>query len=166
MIRQFFTTALAAAAIALAPSVVSAHEFKAGALEIGHPWSRATAPGAQIAGGYLTVTNTGTEADRLVSVTVPFAAKAEIHESTVQDGVAKMRPLADGVAIAAGAKVDIAPGGVHLMFVGLKQPLKQGQKVDGTLTFEKAGTVNVQFAVEPAGFTPNGMKADESHKGH
>lgn len=147
---------LAAAGIALGGLMLTggalrAHEFKAGAIEIEHPWSRATPGGAPVAGGYLVLKNTGATADRLVSATGVFAGKAEIHEMSVKDGVMSMRPLPDGLPIPAGASIALKPGGYHIMFLDLKAPLKEGTKVDGTLTFEKAGTVAVQFAVEGIG---------------
>ncbi len=130
------------------PWAASAHEFKVGDLEIDHPWSRATPPGAKVAGGYLTVTNHGSAPDRLVSISSDIAAKAEVHEMAVKDGVMTMRPVEGGVEIPAGGKVELKPGGYHLMLMGLKHPAKQGENFPATLTFEKAGSVTVEFQVE------------------
>src|SRR5690606_26613858 len=94
---------------------VLAHEFKFGDLEIGHPWSRATPHGAQVAGGYMTITNQGSSADRLVSVSSDISDKAEIHEMAVKDGVMTMRPVEGGLEIPAGATIELKPGGYHLM---------------------------------------------------
>lgn len=160
---NFRILAAAAALLALALPA-GAHEYKAGSLFIGHPWSRATVPGAKVGGAFLTVRNDGKEADRLVAVTVPFAAKAEIHESLEEDGVAKMRPIEGGVEIKPGETVEFAPGGKHLMFVGLTAPLKKGEKVKGELQFEKAGKVEVEFAVEAPGAKP-GKDMDHSKHG-
>lgn len=129
---------------------VFAHEFKLGDLEIEHPWSRATPAGAKVAGGYFTITNTGS-ADRLLSISSDISAKAELHEMGVKDGVMTMRPVSGGLEIPAGGKVALKPGGYHLMFVDLKRQPKQGETFSATLTFEKAGTVTVQFAVEGIG---------------
>ena len=153
---------LAAAASLLSAGFATAHEFKAGPLKIGHPWSRATPAGAKVGGGYLSIENTGTAADRLVSVSVPFAARAEVHEMAVKDGVMTMRPLEQGVEVPAGAKVEFKPGGYHIMFMELKQPLKQGEMMKGTLTFEKAGTVDVEFKVDA--IAAKGSEGE--HKGH
>lgn len=150
----------------LAAVPAAAHEFKAGQLTIGHPWSRATVPGAKVGGGYLTIKNDGSESDRLVSVSAPFAAKAEIHQSSVEDGVAKMRQIEGGVEVPPGQTVEFAPGGKHLMFVGLKDALKKGEKVKGDLTFEKAGKVEVEFAIEAAGAKPAAGMEGMDHKGH
>lgn len=153
---------LAAAALALSASFASAHEFKLGPLKIGHPWSRATPAGAKVGGGYLSIENTGTTPDRLVSVSVPFAAHAEMHEMAMKDGIMTMRPLEKGIEVPAGGKVEFKPGGYHIMFMNLKQPLKQGEMMKGTLTFEKAGSVDVEFKVDS--IAAKGGEAD--HKGH
>lgn len=144
----------------LAPAAL-AHDYKAGPLMIGHPWSRATPAGAKVGGGYLSIENTGATADRLVSVSVPFAGRAEIHEMAVTNGVMTMRPLEQGVDVPAGGKIELKPGGFHLMFLDLKEPLKQDERVKGTLTFEKAGTVEVEFKVESIGF--KGGETEHKH---
>lgn len=138
-----------AAALLAAP--VAAHEYKLGTLDIGHPWSRATLPGAKVAAGYLTIKNSGSEPDRLVSVSAGISGKGEIHEMAVTEGVMTMRPLANGLEIPAGGEVKLEPGSYHLMFKELNAPAVEGVKFPGTLTFEKAGTVDVEFAVEKAG---------------
>ncbi|MET3582511.1 copper(I)-binding protein [Mesorhizobium robiniae] len=130
---------------------VFAHEFRVGDLEIVHPWSRATPPGAKVAGGYFTITNTGSSPDRLLSISSDVSDKAELHEMGVKDGVMTMRPVTGGLEIPAGGKVALAPGGYHLMFIGLKRQPKQGEAFSAALTFEKAGTVTVEFAVESMG---------------
>lgn len=130
-----------------------AHEFKAGQLEIEHPWSRATPAGAKVAGGYFAVSNEGTSPDRLVSATAEIAGRTEIHEMAVKDGIMTMRMLPDGVAVPAKGELVFKPGSYHLMFMELKRPIKEGERFPGTLTFEKAGTVAVEFAVESMGKT-------------
>ena len=139
------------AVLAMLASAVSAHEYKAGSLEIKHPWARATPKGASVAGGYLTVVNKGTAPDRLVSFSSTAAGKFEMHEMSMDNGVMKMRPLANGIEIKPGQTVEFKPGSYHLMFMGLKAPFKKGENVKGTLTFEKAGTVEVEYAVEAIG---------------
>jgi len=126
-----------------------AQDFKVGAIEVGHPWSRATPAGARVAAGYLAIRNTGPQPDRLVSVTGEIAGRAEIHEMAVDDkGVMTMRPLADGLEIPAGGEAELKPGGYHIMFLDLKQGVKEGDAFKGTLTFEKAGAVEVEYTVE------------------
>ena len=131
-----------------------AHSYKLGSLEIGHPWARATPPTAPTGGGFLTITNKGTAADRLVSASSPAAASVQVHEMKMEGNVMRMRELANGLEIAPGATVTLAPGGLHMMMMGLKAPLKQGEKVPLTLVFEKAGTIDVEIAVEAMGATP------------
>ncbi|PBB95830.1 MULTISPECIES: copper chaperone PCu(A)C [unclassified Mesorhizobium] len=153
--RGFERLGLAVFALLLFACVpgAQAHEFKAGDLEVGHPWSRATPPGAKVAGGYFTVTNKGGSPDRLLSISSDISDKAELHEMSVKDGVMTMRPVSGGLVIPAGGKVALKPGGYHLMFIGLKRQPKQGEKFPATLTFEKAGSVKVEFAVEGMGET-------------
>ena len=157
-----FSYSLAAAALALSATLATAHDFKAGPLKIGHPWSRATPAGAKVGGGYLSIENTGSAPDRLVSIAVPFAARAEIHEMATKDGIMTMRPMDNGVEVSAGAKVEFKPGGYHIMFMELKQPLKQGETLKGTLTFEKAGSVDVEFKVDSIA----AKGGEGEHKGH
>ncbi len=152
--------AFATALVFVSIDAAAAHEFKIGAIEIGHPWSRATPPGAKVGGGYVTITNEGDTPDRLVAATFEGSASAEIHEMAVKDGVMTMRELADGLPIPAHETVTLAPSGLHLMFVGLKAPLVQGTEVKGTLTFEKAGTVEVAFAVDAIGAKPKAEDHD------
>jgi hypothetical protein len=118
---------------------------------IDNAWSRATPPGATVGAGYFTVTNKGSAPDRLIGVTSTAADHAEVHEMTMKNGVMTMRPLANGIEIKPGETVQLKPGGNHVMMFGLKQPLKAGEKVRGTLTFEKAGTVDIEFAVQGIG---------------
>jgi copper(I)-binding protein len=138
--------ALAALGLAL-PLAAFAHGFTIGALEIGHPYSVETAPGVRTGAGYLSVTNTGPSPDRLLAVKADFP-KVEIHETaTDAAGVARMGPVA-GVEIAPGATVELAPRGVHVMFMGLPAPLAAGARFPATLVFEHAGEVAVEFVVE------------------
>ncbi|TPM31869.1 copper chaperone PCu(A)C [Mesorhizobium sp. B2-3-4] len=145
------TIMLAFVLVLVGAQTVLAHEFKVGDLEIEHPWSRATPAGAKVAGGYFTILNKGSAPDRLLSISSDVSEKAELHEMGVKDGVMTMRPVSGGLEVPAGGKVALAPGGYHLMFIGLKRQPKQGEKFAATLTFEKAGAVSVEFAVEGMG---------------
>ena len=115
-------------------------------VQIEKPWTRATAPGAQVAGGYMTITNAGA-ADRLVAAYSPAAAKVELHTHINDNGVMKMREVPGGYEIPAKGSFELKPGGAHLMFMNLKAPLKEGDKVPVTLKFEKAGEVKAEFQV-------------------
>jgi len=141
-------TGLLLASAVLFALPVSAHEFKAGSLTIEHPWSRATPPGASVGAGYLVITNAGSEPDRLVAATAEAAGHVEIHKMEVKDGVMTMAPVAGGLEIPAGGSVELKPGSFHLMLMDLKSPLEKGEDVDGSLTFEKAGTVKIHFDVQ------------------
>lgn len=123
---------------------------QSGPIEIPHAWARATAATAKTGAAYLTIANKGASDDRLVAVAAPVAAKAELHVTSMDNGVMKMRPL-DGVEVKAGGHAELKPGGMHIMLVGLTAPLKAGQKFPLTLTFEKAGKVEVMVTVEKAG---------------
>jgi copper(I)-binding protein len=129
--------------------------FKLGDLIVTSPWTRATPGGAKIAGGYLKVANNGTTADRFVGAKSDTADRVEIHEMSMSDGVMKMRPLPDGLEIKPGETVELKSGGYHLMFMDLKQPLKQGDTLKATLQFEKAGSLDVDFNVNALGATGN-----------
>ena len=151
-VRERLGTAALALAIMLAGAQsVLAHEFKVGDIEIGHPWSRATPAGAKVAGGYFTIANDGSAPDRLLSISSDISDKAELHEMGVKDGVMTMRLVVGGLEIPAGGKVVLGPGSYHVMFMDLKQPPKQGEMFAATLTFEKAGTVTIKFAVQAMG---------------
>lgn len=127
---------------------VLAQGYTAGALKIAHPWSRATPNGAKVAGGYLSVTNTGTEPDTLTGASLDAAGRAEVHRMSMEGGVMKMAPVEGGLVIKPGETVTLKPGGYHLMFLDLRAGLKQGEMAEGALIFEKAGRVPVAFTVE------------------
>jgi len=158
---------LVAAILALIATVASARDYKAGSLELKHPWVRATPKGAPVGGGYLTITNAGTAPDRLIGGSSPVAGKLEIHEMKMVSGVMKMRPLAKGLEIKPGQTVELKPGSYHLMFMKLKQPFVKGTSIKGTLVFEKAGKVEVEYAVESMGASSpmdhGGMKMQHGH---
>jgi hypothetical protein len=149
-------TALAAALVLTAVQPVLAHD--ASPVHVEQPWARATPPGAKVAGAFATIENHGSTPDRLVSATAEIAGRVEIHEMAVTDGVMTMRPLPDGLPVPADGSVELKPGSYHLMLMDLAGPLKDGEHIAGTLTFEKAGTVPVEFVVAPIGArAPEGM---------
>ncbi|UVO28358.1 copper chaperone PCu(A)C [Bradyrhizobium arachidis] len=128
-----------------------AGDARLGDLVVTRAWSRATPGGAKVAGGYLTIENKGTTPERLKAATTTLAAKTEIHEMTVTNGVMTMRPIEGGLVIAPGGSVQLMPGGGHLMLVGLNTPLHQGDQVPVTLSFERAGDVKVTLDVQAVG---------------
>lgn len=155
---------LVAGAVVLS-ATAHAYDYKVGALEIDHPWSRAVPKGATVAAGYVTIRNTGTESDRLLSGSTPVAGKFEIHEMSVDsNGIMRMRPVPAGVVIKPGETVELKPQSLHIMMTGLKQPIEKGKSFKGALVFEKAGAVEVDFAVEGVGATPTA--AHDMHNMH
>ena len=151
---------IVAAALAAVPLGAAAQDaskdakagpVKIGAIEVSGPWARATPRGASVGAGYLKLTNTGTVSDRLVGGSFEASGKVEAHEMSMTNGVMRMRPLANGLEIKPGESVELKPNSYHLMLVGLKRPLQQGQTIKGTLTFEKAGSGEVEFSILPVG---------------
>jgi len=134
-------------------AATQAHEYAAGNIDIDHPWTRAVPAGAQTAAGYATITNTGQEPDRLIGGSAAGAEAVEVHEMSMQDGVMRMRQLEKGLEIAPGETVELKPGSYHLMMIGLNAAYEEGETVKGSMTFEKAGTVDIEFVVEGMGET-------------
>jgi len=134
---------------------------KTGALVIAAPFVRATPPGATVAGGFLRITNEGSETDRLIGVEAGFADHAEVHETSMQDNVMHMREVTGGLEIKPGQTAEFKPGSYHVMFVGVKEPLKQGSRVRAFFDFEKAGKVEVEFDV--VGFGAGAPQSMPSH---
>lgn len=135
-------------------------ETMVGDLAISGAFVRATLPNAPVGGGYLTITNTGEEAERLVDAQSAFSPDVQIHEMAVVDDVMRMRQLPEGIEIGAGETVTLAPGGLHLMFMDLAEPFVEGETVPVTLNFEKAGDVEVELSVEAFG------ASSSAHTGH
>jgi copper(I)-binding protein len=142
--------------VGLAVTTANARDYKAGSLDISDPWSRATPKGSTVAAGYMTIKNNGSTPDRLISGSSDVAPKFEVHEMTMENGVAKMRPVKGGLEIKPGDTVELKPGSFHVMFVDLKKPLSAGDHIKATLKFEKAGTVNVEYDVRAMGAEPGG----------
>jgi Uncharacterized protein conserved in bacteria len=159
MIRTL--AALVAAATLAFALPAQAHDITVGPLQLNGPFTRATLPNAPVAGGFFTIVNTGTEDDRLVSAASDIARETQIHEMALEGDVMRMRQLADGIPIPAGQTVVLAPGGYHIMFMGLNRALSEGETVPVTLKFEKAGEVLLDLHVEAVA-----ADAPAGHKGH
>lgn len=140
-------TAADPAGVADAGAPAASAPLVLGDLALSGPFSRATLPDAPVAAGFLRIENRGAEDDRLVSATSGVAGETQIHEMVMLEDVMRMRPLVDGLPIPAGSAVDLAPGGFHLMFMDLRHPFVEGQTVDVTLTFERAGRIVVPLAI-------------------
>ena len=131
--------------VALSLLWAAAAAAQTGAVEVRNAWTRATPGKAENGSAYLTIV--APAGDRLIGLETPIAGKAELHESKMEGGIMKMRPLA-GIDLPAGQPVALKPGGVHVMLVGLKQPLHAGDTFPLTLDFAKAGKREVRVSVE------------------
>ena len=162
---KILLSALLSCAFLLAACSASSadHAHELGKLRISDAWSKATPPNAKVAGGYFTVENRGGTADRLLRVESASAARVEIHEMSDVGGVARMREVTDGLPLPAGASTALKPGGFHLMFIEPKQPFVEGQSVQATLVFEKAGRLATEFKVRPINATNVGGKGQGHH---
>jgi periplasmic copper chaperone A len=141
---------LFAAALLTLAGPAFADPVKAGDLTLDNAWARATPKGSQVGAGYITIRNDGAAADRLASAAADFA-DAQIHEMKHANGVMQMREAKDGVEIPANGTLSLAPGGYHVMFVGLKHPLAKGDTISVTLKFARAGEVKVAMPVLAVG---------------
>jgi periplasmic copper chaperone A len=148
-ILRGFTFAALASCLLVQPLHAESAGF--GSLVVTQAWSRATPGGAKVAGGYLTIENRGAVPDRLLSGSTERAKKLELHEMAVNNGVMTMRPIEGGLTIEPSRSVKFAPGGNHLMLVELNSPLRQGEQVPVTLTFERAGEIKALFDVQGVG---------------
>lgn len=135
---------------AIALTFAAGTAFADGKVSVTEPWARAGTPAARSGAAFMTIKNNGTEADRLVGAETPAAEKAELHTQLMDDGVMKMRQV-DAIELPPGEPVALRPGGLHVMLMGLKQPLTQGGRFPVTLTFAKAGTVTVEVPIQGAG---------------
>jgi periplasmic copper chaperone A len=149
-------------ALAFLADAVAA-EFRIGSLEIDTPWLRATPRGALVAGGYMKITNKGSAPDRLIGGSAAVAGRFEVHQMIMDQGVAKMRPIEGGLEIKPGETVELKPGSSHVMLMDLKQPLEKGQTIKGTLQFEKAGKVDIEYMVEAVGASSPSGTHNMSH---
>jgi copper(I)-binding protein len=158
--RFSFSRILLVLASALLPGHAGAHDYRLGTIQIEHPWALATPGRAKTGAGYLKITNHGTAPDRLISLSSPASQRVQIHQTSNDGTVAKMRPLEKGLEIKPGETVELSPGGMHIMFEGLRAPLIEANRVKGTLVFEQAGTLEVEYTIEPMGTksTPAGHK--------
>ena len=153
---------LLAATFAIAAPAL-AHDYMQGDIHIMKPWSRPLPPVSANGAAYMTLVNKGSAADKLVAVSTPMAMKAELHTHTMEGGMMKMRRV-DAIEIAPGTPSVLKPGGLHVMMMGLKEPLVEGKSYPLTLTFERAGTVEVTVRIFEPGESEGSMKHDMKHE--
>lgn len=127
---------------------------------LSNAWTRATPKSATSAAIYLSFKNNSSTPMHITAVETPVAARAEIHETTMADGIAQMRPVKD-MALPANSSIAFAPGGTHIMLTGLAQPLKAGDSFPVTLTFDSGEQMKVSVKVQAAT-----TKAEDGHMQH
>ncbi|OSZ72574.1 hypothetical protein CAP39_04430 [Sphingomonas sp. IBVSS1] len=141
---------LAFAALLGLPAMAAAHDYGVGPIHIDHPVIRVASPASKTGAGYMVIRNRGGVADRLVAVVTDAANRSDLHGTVAQGQVMQMRSAAGGVALPPGGSVAFAPGGLHVMFIGLKAPVPAGRMIKARLTFARAGSVDVMFKAETA----------------
>lgn len=147
--RTKFVVAATLAALLVVAGPVIGRDYTLANLRIEHPHARPTPPGARTGGAYLTIENVGKDGDRLLRAASSVAGTVEVHTMTMEGNMMRMRAI-PALDIPPGQKVALAPGGYHVMLLDLKHPLAVGDKLPLTLTFEKAGTIDVEVDVEAA----------------
>lgn len=140
-----------------------ASEVAVGDLTLSTPWVRASVPGQVNGAGYVEINNKAAQSDKLVSASTTGVNRVELHTIITENGVAKMREV-PGIEVPASGTVKLAPGGYHIMFLGLTDPFKAGATLPVTLKFEKAGEVKVNFEIKPATFNPGTMSGHGGHR--
>lgn len=142
---------LAVTFISFLPQKSFAQDYTVGSITVMHPWARATPGPAKAGAGYLDLKNSGTTADRLVKVESNLSNRTEIHTNIMEGGVMKMMHVEEGIELPLNGEVAFEPGGLHIMFMGLKAPFKEGEMLPVTLYFEKAGKLDIEFVVRGVG---------------
>ncbi|MGP8307882.1 copper chaperone PCu(A)C [Vibrio sp. YIC-376] len=146
MLKQIKTLVTTLVALIASPMSL-AHEYEAGNIQIAHPWSREAPPNAPVIGGFLQLNNHGDKEDALIAAESPVAGRIELHNHIMEDGVMKMVKV-DEITVPANDTVALEPGSFHLMIFNPTQTPKKGDRFPVTLTFKKAGKVEVEMAVE------------------
>jgi len=154
---------IAIAAITTVSSAAIAHEYKAGSLEIDHPWARPTIGSSKNAAAYMTLSNSGDSADTLLAVKSDAADHVTLHESRMDGEIMRMVPVKGGIEVPPHGTVELKPLGLHVMLMGLGKPLKEGEKFPMTLVFAKQGDVKVEVKIEKS---PAAKKSDQDMHEH
>ena len=141
-------------------------DVRVGDLIIHDALIRATPPEAPVAGGYLTIINLGSEMDRLIDVSAPFAGKTEIHDMKVENNIMRMRRIEGGIEIPADGSVTLKPGGRHIMFIQLKEQLMHGEQKPVSFVFERHGHISIQVSVQDIGKELDDARQTENSVDH
>ncbi len=163
--KKLFVTLTTLICLSLS-SIASANEIKAGDITIQNPWARATLGQMKNGATFVTLHNMGTEDDVLIAAEGTVAKRIELHAHTMTDGVMKMRQVEGGVPVKASSMVELKPGGFHIMMMGLVAPLKKGEAFPLTLTFEKAGKVDIMVHIEKGGAMKSMNDKTKEHTTH
>jgi periplasmic copper chaperone A len=163
MKKSTFITLLFSSALFLS-SFANAHDYKAGDLQIDHPWSKAVPPNSSVAAAFFNVTNHGNENDVLISAESPIAGKVELHAHIHEDGMMKMREVKN-IEIPANDGTALKPGANHIMFFNLTKVPKLGDRFPLTLHFKNAGEITIEVAVEKATYQME-MKPEKTQEQH
>ncbi len=147
---RFLTLAFGFVLLLAGASATFAHGYQSGAVRVEHPWAAPTPPGASVGAAYMTIRNTGDVPIRLTGAITPAAERVELHEMTMDGGIMRMRPLTQGIVVPPGGAFRFAPGGAHLMLIGLRKALALEEFIDLRLVFEGGHTVDVELYVEAA----------------
>jgi copper(I)-binding protein len=163
MKRNTLLNALLATVVGLGlAATAQAQNAKVGNVQIENAYTRATVPGQQVAGGFMKIENKGA-ADQLISASSPIADEVQLHTMTMEDNVMKMRQV-KAIDIPANGSVELKPGGLHIMFMGIKEPLAAGGSIPVKLKFAKAGEVEVKLPVNAmSGQAPAGHQMNKGH---
>ena len=161
LVMKYMLRFIAALAI-FSTTAVFAHDYTAGSIKIDHPWSRATVAGIPNGAAYFVLENKGDTDDRLLSAASPVADKVELHTHLKEGEIVRMRQV-DDVNLPAGETVAFEPGGLHVMLMGLKEPLEQDKSFPLTLEFDQAGSVTVVVSIDLMGGSKSGDDAAHGH---
>ena len=140
----------AAVALALISFQLLAHNHGKGDIEVRHPWSRATPPGAKVAVAYMELRNLGKQPDRLLLASTPLAKRVELHLTEREGDVLKMR-MVPSIEVPPRSRVELRPGGAHLMLIDISRPLAKGERFAMKLRFQRAGEIEVELEVQELG---------------
>ena len=163
MSRFLKSAGLGAALLAALLAAAYSAPASAGGIQASDAWARARMATARAGGAYITLRNTGAQADKVVAAASPVAETAELHTHIRQGDVMQMRQVAN-IPLPAGETVTLAPGGLHVMLIGLKEILSEGRVFPLTLTFEHAPPVTVTVTVRSMGAM--GGTGHHGHHGH
>ena len=138
---------------------------QAGDIAIANPWARLGTRTPGIVGGYFTVTNRGSEPDRLLSASSPAAESVQIHAVRVVGAGIRVRPQPDGLAILPGSSLELKPRGYHLQLSGLRRAITVGDQLPVILAFAKGGNVELTLRIEDRGLVGSDVLDEEAHRG-